>query len=290
MAHARSSSRPPVSLLLSLPLLSLSAGCVVQEHCTQDRDCYEGRCDEATGQCRDHECEVDEDCGGFPFTCEEHACSIDCSDEPISCADDMVPVCGSYCIDTYEASRPDATEESVGTDDSVAASRQGVLPWYSSTDVDSSVAAAACAAAGKRLCTQQEWKLVCETTERWTYSYGDDYAPAICNGIDTFCDCDGDGEPDADPYPHCRDECPTAFHATPTGAFPDCTNVFGAYDINGNVWEVVSSDDGIDHYCGGAYNCSDSEELHRCDFDGAVNGGFPSARGFRCCADPGAAR
>jgi len=72
-------------------------------------------------------------------------------------------------------------------------------------------------------------------------------------------------------------ECGAAFKVQPTGSFPDCTNEYGVYDINGNVWELDSSSDG--HYRGGAYNCSDSEYLHRCTFFSKNI----SAKGFRCC-------
>ncbi len=284
-----------LGLTLAAPLLLLCGlrltGCIVEERCSKDLDCPSGSCDEATGECVEYECQEDADCGGFPFACVDQACEIDCTDEPIDCPLSMVPVCGHFCIDIWEASRSDATETSVGTDDSIAVSQPGVMPWYSSSDVTQWVAADACEATGKRLCTPQEWELVCSTTEELVYSYGDEYDPAICNGIDTYCDCDGDGEPDGEEaYPHCRDECDTDFHVMPTGSFPECTNEFGIFDINGNVWEVVVSDDGINHYRGGAYNCSDSEKLHKCAYDGAENGGFPSAKGFRCCADPVGAR
>ncbi len=279
-----------LGLLLTVPTLLLAASrltaCVVVERCSQDRDCPSGACDEATGECVDHECQTDEDCGGFPFACDEGSCAVDCSDEDVDCPEAMEPICGHFCIDTWEASRPDASEISGGVDESMAVSQPGVIPWYSSSDVSMELAAAACEAAGKRLCSPQEWELVCATTDELRYSYGDDYDPAICNGIDTFCDCDGDGEPDDTVYPHCRQDCPTEFRVMPTGAFPGCTNEFGIFDINGNVWEVVQTDDGVNHFRGGAYNCSDSERLHQCSYDGAENGNFPSARGFRCCADP----
>lgn len=288
----RSSARrvhAPLFLALLAVLALRATACLVEERCYEDRDCESGSCDEPSGECMEGECQVDEDCGGFPFECVDNACEVVCSDEPLSCPDDMVAVCGSYCIDIWEASRLDATEKSVGVDNSVATSREGVMPWYSSDSEDGmnrEIAAAACEAADKRLCTPQEWELVCATTVGLTYSYGDAYEPSTCNGIDTFCDCDGDGEPDGeDVYPHCRQECDTNFHTVPTGTFSDCTNEFGVFDINGNVWEVVGSDDGINHYRGGAYNCSDSERLHKCAYDGAENGGFPSAKGFRCCAD-----
>ncbi len=264
-------------------------GCLVQQRCYQDRDCPTGACDEATGSCVDYECLQDDDCGGFPFECVNKVCEVACSDEPLTCPEAMVPICGSYCVDVWEASRQDASEQSAGTDGSVAVSQPGVIPWYSSDaegGMNRQIAASACEAAGKRLCTAQEWELVCSTLDGLGYAYGDQYDASICNGIDTFCDCDGDGEPDGEAvYPHCREECDASFHVMPTASFPDCTNEFSVFDINGNVWEVVLSDDGINHYRGGAYNCSDSERLHRCDYDGAESGNFPSAKGFRCCAD-----
>ncbi|MBW2458466.1 MAG: hypothetical protein JRI68_28460 [Deltaproteobacteria bacterium] len=73
--------------------------------------------------------------------------------------------------------------------------------------------------------------------------------------------------------------CGSFMYAMPTGSFPDCYSDFGAYDLNGNVWELV--DDGSDegHFRGGAHNCIDSEQLHRCDHV-AHN---ILAKGFRCC-------
>jgi hypothetical protein len=288
------SSIPAHLCLALLGLAPVPAGCLVEERCAEDRDCLDSEtCDRATGQCVEGECQRDEDCGGFPFVCTDHACVAECSEEPLTCPADMVPICGAYCFDVYEASRPDATEQEPGVDGSQATSRAGVLPWYSSDSaaMNPDLARVACEAAGKRLCTPAEWELVCATTEGWAYSYGDAYSASTCNGIDAFCDCDQDGEPDGEAaYPHCRDACDTDLHVTPTGAFSACTNAFGAFDVNGNVWEVVATDDGFNHYRGGAYNCSDSERLHRCDYDGVEDGGFPSAKGFRCCADGTPAR
>nr|MBP7433034.1 hypothetical protein [bacterium] len=44
------------------------------------------------------------------------------------CPDDMVEN-GTFCIDKYEASKKDATDISQGSDESVAVSKKGVLPW-----------------------------------------------------------------------------------------------------------------------------------------------------------------
>ena len=268
---------PSRQVVLWAPLwvLCLLCGCVVREVCYSDTDCEGARvCDLATGSCG-WACETDAQCADG-LTCQDHECVLVCLDVPRVCPADMVPVCGTYCIDVWEASRPDATADSQGTDSSVATSRPGVMPWYSgdAAGMNQQIASAACAAAGKRLCATWEWRLVCRGPDDLDYAYGDSYDPLICNGIDTFCDCD--------PYPHCYDDCGASFHALPTGSFPACTNAWGTYDINGNVWELVGTDDGRDHYRGGAYNCGDSERLHACDYDAAWN---PSAKGFRCCAD-----
>ena len=250
-------------------------GCVVEEVCFGDEDCPGSRvCDLASGQCS-VECLTDEDCG-FGFSCEGFACVFEDDGGELICPEGMTSISGVFCADLYEASRPDATASSCGSDSSVATSRAGVLPWYSSNswEMDRTIAASACQAAGKRLCTAQEWQVVCGGVDDLNYCYGDLYDPTICNGIDTYCECG--------PYPHCYDDCGSSFHAMPTGAFPGCTNAFGIYDINGNVWEIVASDDGLDHYRGGAYNCKDSEALHACSYDATWD---PSAKGFRCCAD-----
>ena len=262
-------------LLCTAPCFLAVPGCVVEEVCFGDEDCPGAHvCDRVSGQCT-FECLTDEDCG-LGFYCEGHACVFDGGGGDILCPDGMVPISGVFCADVYEASRPDATAGSYGSDRSRATSREGVLPWFSSdsSEMNQEIAAAACQAAGKRLCTALEWQVVCGGPSDLSYCYGDPYDPTICNGIDTYCDCD--------PYPHCYDDCGSSFHVMPTGSFPGCTNTFGTYDINGNVWEVVASDDGLDHYRGGAYNCKDSEALHACSYDATWD---PSAKGFRCCAD-----
>jgi hypothetical protein len=137
-----------------------------------------------------------------------------------------------------------------------------------------------------------EWIANCHGPSNSVYSYGNVYDPAICNGIDTFCNC-GSGTCAGltqCPYPHCFNQvstegsgpCGAGFHAMPTGSFPDCHSSYGVIDTTGNVSELADSDDGLEHFRGGAYNCGDSEMLHKCDEDGTWG---PSARGFRCCKD-----
>ncbi len=218
----------------------------------------------------------DDDCDGKT----DEGCSLDCPEG-------MVAVGRQFCIDRYEASKPDATATSQGADSSRAVSAKGVLPWrvYANNSLSEAlgIARAACVASGKRLCTPSEWTRACRGPDDHEYSYGDEYEAATCNGIDAFCP--------GTPYPHCRaaNSGSTNFHLVPTGTFSGCTNAYGVYDINGNLWEFT--DTATPTARGGAFNCSDSEVLHKC---GALpEGGSgqhignwgPSAIGFRCCSD-----
>ncbi|PIE17800.1 MAG: hypothetical protein CSA65_07830 [Proteobacteria bacterium] len=193
----------------------------------------------------------------------------------------MVSVGDAYCVDRYEASRPDATATDSGSDESRATSRAGVLPW----ETTNASAEAACRAAGKALCTAQQWQCACEGAAKTTYSYGDSYEPKTCNGIDTFCSCDKACStlPEC-PFAGCYHQCGADFHLLPTGSMAGCVSPEGAFDLNGNVWEHVRGGS-AKTVRGGAFNCGNSLKLHRCDY---IPGDWaPSARGFRCCLIPG---
>lgn len=267
-----------LSAALALALLPLGCEASPVEHgCASDQDCPpDQQCNTGTGRC-EYECEDAEDCG-IGFACEEHRCVFECLGGDLQCPDPdgMVAICGTFCVDIYEASRPDATGENGGTDETMATSRVGVIPWFTGnpTLMNQTAAEAACQGAGKRLCTVQEWRAVCRGPDDQAYSYGAQYDPTICNSIDTYCHCS--------PYPGCYESCSADFHDMPTGSFPDCTNGFGVFDFNGNVWELVATADGVSHYRGGAYNCNNPAKLHCCDYDATWN---PLAKGFRCCAD-----
>ena len=231
-------------------------GCVSQR-CYEDRDCPSSKiCDKLSGACIIPECDQAHSCGSG-FACIANRCVATAS---ITCPADMVNVAEVFCADKYEASRPDATANSSGRDGSRAMSVAGVLPW---PVLDNATAELACAASGKRLCTPEEWRVACKGPDGTVYAYGDSYDPAICNGIDAF-----KGQ---------------SFHLAPTGSFLGCTNEWGVFDINGNLWEHVAG--GSDMTVrGGAFNCSDSAALHKCDY---VPGNWtPLARGFRCCLTP----
>jgi len=267
-----------LAALAGVLLATLPAGCIVDERCREPRDCPGVKlCDLASGECV-YECSQDSDCGGEGFYCEGHTCHFYCEESELGCPPDMVAVCGAFCIDVYEASRPDATSTSAGTDESQPQSVPGAIPWYSGA-LTPAEAATACAAAGKRLCTAQEWEAACTGVQERTYCYGDEYEPTVCNSIDAFCD------EECGVYPQCHVDCPSDYKVMPTGSFPGCVSWFIAYDLSGNVWEAVQSDDGTDHFRGGAFNCGDPALAHKCGYDGLAAGSFPTARGFRCCSD-----
>lgn len=196
-----------------------------------------------------------------------------------ACPPDMALVSGTaqpdYCVDLYEASRPDATATTSGVDESMARSAPGVQPWRVA---DNAAAEAACGGAGKRLCTPEEWYEACSGPDHTKYAYGDTYVGDTCNGIDTFCTCE-DGNHDEG----CYYACGGAPALMPTGSFSACTNEYGVFDMNGNLWEHVSGGDDTT-IRGGAYNCGQSAAWHACDY--VPTDWTPSARGFRCCASP----
>ncbi len=278
----------PVLLFALCLLLAAWISSCIEARCLDDEDCAEGETCSPDGRCLP-ECIEDEDCP-FGFVCENNRCKAP-NGPPIECPEDMVAVANAFCVDRYQASRPDATATSAGTDGSMAVSAENVIPW----DVASNeVAQAACEAAGKRLCSPPEWRIACRGPDDTEYSYGDEYDPTACNGIDAFCHCDDPACADLDvcPYPRCFNQpsatedggpCDAAFRIVPTGTFERCTNGWGVFDINGNLWEHVAGGSNMT-IRGGAFNCADSPTLHRCDY---VPGNWePTARGFRCCLSP----
>ncbi len=120
----------------------------------------------------------------------------------------------SFCIDRYEASRPEATAQSPdGGHHKTATSRRGVIPW---SVVRWTQAQAACERAGKRLCTGPEWQKAAGGPAGLLYPNGWEFDDTVCN---TFDSVDG------------------ARHIAATGRFPKCKSPYGAYDMTGNLSE-----------------------------------------------------
>jgi hypothetical protein len=202
-----------------------------------------------------YEHETEKTCDSLDNNCDGQ---VDEGEVCAACPKEMVKI-DNYCIDRHEASRPDATETSHGTDNTIPQSRLGVMPWHNLTRED---ARAACQRAGKRLCTVQEWGKACKGSQNTTYGYGNDYEPTTCNGIDAFGG--------------------VTWKIMPTGSFDKCQSDYGVYDLNGNLWEY--DDDPTGNPRGGAFNCGDSAELHKCD---GFRKNWPDDynHGFRCCRD-----
>ncbi len=248
-----------------------------QSTCFEDGDCSVGYlCDPAANLCRQADCHTDSDCKE-DFKCESGRCK---AVKPLKCPAGMVPIERRFCIDIYEASRPDATARERGSDSSAATSKPEVLPWMVA---DNAEASKACQAAGKSLCTEDQWFKACSGPSGTVYAYGNKYEPLTCNGIDTYCNCDKGSDcqnRDPCPFPFCYYECGGIYMLETTGSFPNCKNGYGVFDMNGNLWEHVLGGDET-RIRGGAFNCGDSQKLHRCDYIPST--WEPAARGFRCC-------
>lgn len=203
--------------------------------------------------------------------------------ELMECPDDMAEV-GNICVDKYEASRSDATASTQGTATDKAISRKGVMPWMENPVTDSSYSSfkSACESAGKKLCKDPEWLGACSGPEKTVYSWGDKYDRELCNNVDVFCD------------DHCEEasieECNTGadcgyeyqcFKPLPTGSFENCKNFAGAFDINGNVWEIADTGNGY-VIRGGAFNCANAAARFECNFSA---GWKELYAGFRCCKE-----
>ena len=199
-----------------------------------------------------------------------------------------------FCIDTWEASCDElgggaqwSPFDAVDGVDVVARSEVGVPPQgYISGDQ----AEAACEAAGKRLCTSDEWLLACQGPSELTWPYGDQHQPGVCNDdysghpvVDYF----GSSEAWVWSYASMNDpginQQPGTLAAT--GDHAGCVSAFGVFDLVGNLHEWVADSDGV--FRGGFYvdveingpGCTYRTSAHGRDY-------HDYSTGFRCCAEP----
>jgi len=238
---------------------------------------------------------------------EGDGCFLCIEEETPPCPPDMVLVPAApdsdvpdpFCMDRYEASRPDATGTSMGADTSVAISQPGVLPWWENPvgPAQLELFSSACQAAGKRLCEEHEWFHSCVGAGGSAYVFGDVFDKEICNCSDTWCGTwcqehgidppleeDGCGLALYGAYP---DDGPS-FQPVPTGTMTGCMNEFGAYDLGGNVWEIVPDDPETSptgwtyQIRGGGYDSGSPALRLQCTFEANWTTLFA---GFRCCRD-----
>jgi hypothetical protein len=218
------------------------------------------------------------------------------SDAPAGpCPAEMALIGQSLCVDRVEASletlidgvwTPRTPYGPLDGETVRAVAKVGLVPQgYISGDE----AEAACAAANKRLCTSDEWLLVCQGEEGRVYPYGDTYDLMACN--DTY----GGGHPVVDYFgtsdgvwdtTHMNDAGinQQADSLAASGDFPACVTPEGVLDLHGNLHEWVSDADGT--FRGGFYadakingtGCSYRTTAHSRDY-------HDYSTGFRCCAD-----
>jgi sulfatase modifying factor 1 len=202
---------------------------------------------------------------------------------------------GDVCVDRYEASlvvidgdgnvvashspyvHPSVTVRAVSIEGAVP---QGYI--------DADTAEQACAAANKRLCTDDEWLRACRGPSDNLYPFGDRPQPGTCNdarashpAIEYFGTADPSvfamlGHP-------CILQVPNGIQTT--GAHPSCVTEDGALDMMGNLHEWTAHPDGT--FRGGFFvdtvlngpGCSYVTTAHNRPH-------WDYSTGFRCCADP----
>jgi formylglycine-generating enzyme required for sulfatase activity len=208
----------------------------------------------------------------------------------------MALVAGRFCVDRWEGSLDEKLDDGTTRPWSpyavpaldrayVARSAKDVVPQGY---ISASQAAGACRAAGKRLCHPVEWRAACAGSDGYAYPYGATRTPNKCH------------DSGASPM--------LAFHASTmrrgwgktelndprnnqlegglakTGAYPDCMNDYGVYDMVGNLHEWTADPNGTFQ---GGYWLDTSQHGEGCAYRTIAHdfGYRDYSTGFRCCAD-----
>jgi hypothetical protein len=206
------------------------------------------------------------------------------------CPEGMIPV-GTFCIDRYEAAlvkvadgTPWSPYFNPGMELVRAVSVAGAVPQGYINQLQ---AAAACAEAGKRLCSDAEWLRACRGPNSSTYPYGDSLMLGVCNdhrdqhpAIEYFGTSDSWIFSELDNA--CLNQLPSSLDAA--GANPGCAATEGAFDMMGNLHEWTADSAGtfrggfyvdtVQNGLGCLYATTAHNTLH-----------WDYSTGFRCCAD-----
>ncbi len=220
-------------------------------------------------------------------------------DQP--CPADMVHV-GDYCVDRYEAyvvevddggvEHPHSPYEVIPAGVTVRAKNgAGAVPQGYISQVQAS---AACAAAGKRLCTGAEFVRACRGDDAGAdYPYGGTTrVPGDCN------EGKGSAMPlffGSDPYKWTfadfNDPILNEWDGglAPSGSYPKCVSPYGVYDCVGNLheWGADPPDPkGHGRFRGGFYGDAEVNG-HGCLYVTSAHeiAYHDYSTGFRCCAD-----
>ncbi len=206
------------------------------------------------------------------------------------CLAGMVRV-DTFCIDAYEAAlvrSVDGSSWSPYFNPGVVAVRavsvKGAVPQGYVNQVQ---ADGACLAAGKRLCTNEEWLRACRGPENHVYPYGDSLVVGRCNdhravhpAVEYF------GTTDSWIFSEIGNACLNQLldSLDPSGDNPDCVTADGAFDMMGNLHEWTADLAGT--FRGGFYvdtvkngsGClyaTTAHDVYHWDY----------STGFRCCAE-----
>jgi formylglycine-generating enzyme len=198
----------------------------------------------------------------------------------------------TFCVDQYEASllevlpdagvRPWSPYFNPGATRVRAVSLAGAIPQGF---INGLQAAAACAEAGKRLCTDLEWLRACQGPGNTTYPYGNTRQAGVCNdaravhpAIELY------GTSASWIYSHIDSPCLNQLDGglAPTGTHSGCVTAEGLFDMMGNLHEWTADPNGT--FRGGFY------------VDTVLNGNgclyvttahttshWDYSTGFRCC-------
>ncbi len=204
------------------------------------------------------------------------------------CPGDMAQVAGA-CMDRYEAPN-----------------RAGALPlvMYSFDEAEDW-----CQARDKRLCTDAEWLEACEGAEAWSYPYGEDHLPGVCNDEESWrvysqhalnhWPADA-AEPGIESLEEllararslgtgavAAEEVESLYQGEGGGENPGCAGSAGVFDLVGNVEEWTRRADGGSHAFHGNLKGRYWAESRTCQSNLTSHGdGFRFYEiGFRCCRD-----
>jgi formylglycine-generating enzyme len=213
----------------------------------------------------------------------------------------LIPAGGAvthaYCIDRWEASVVERRGRGsvahspfhpVAGLSVRAVSRPGVVPQ---AYISKNEAEAACAAAGKRLCSGAEWERACRGKKPTTFPYGDDRKTGYCNdagkaplltvhpelGEAAYASSVAMNDPKLNQLPGT---------VAPTGSFKRCKNSFGVHDMVGNVHEWVSDVAGSRGTFRGGYYLDTHKNGDGCGYRTVAHdvSYHDYSTGFRCCA------
>jgi sulfatase modifying factor 1 len=213
--------------------------------------------------------------------------NVGLTEEPsdAGCPPGMLPV-DTFCIDRFEASLEGLSPYfNPGNTQARAVSLRGGVP---AAYIDQLQAAAACQAAGKRLCTDAEWLRACQGPGMTTYPYGNTRQPGVCNdaraehpAVELYGTTDSWIFSELDSP--CLDELDAGLARS--GAYSGCVTAEGAYDMMGNLHEWT--DDPAGTFRGGFFvdtvlngnGCLYATTAHNTTY-------WDYSTGFRCCAGP----